>query len=46
MPQLHHPPVALREVVGERHLRAGQEPEHVKFSRAEPQQQVVTNPSW
>ena len=43
LPQFHHPPVALREIVGERHNRVRQEAEHVRLSRAEPQQQVVTD---
>src|ERR1700740_1766645 len=46
LPQFHHPPVALCEIIGEWHRRVGQEAKNVRPSRAESQQQVVANPSW
>ena len=39
--------LALGEIVGERHAQVGyQEAEHVRFARAEPQQQIVADPVW
>src|SRR3954465_15759738 len=45
LPQLHHPPVALHQIVGEGHLWVGEKAEHVLLAGAETQQKVVANPS-
>src|SRR4051812_16331910 len=43
LPQLHHPPVALHQIVGERHLWVAKKAEYVLLPRAEAEQQVVAN---
>ena len=45
LPQLHHPPILLREFVGEGHPRTGEESEHVLLA-LEAERKVVANPSW
>src|SRR3954462_2862103 len=45
LPQLHHPPVALHQIVGEGHPWVGEKAEYVWLAGAEAQQQVVANPS-
>src|SRR5215213_8065264 len=45
LPQLHHPPVALGQVVGEGPPWVGEKAEHVLLTGAETQQKVVANPS-
>src|SRR3954447_17336112 len=45
LPQLHHPPIALHQIVSEGHPRVGQKAEHVMLAHAEAQQEIVANPS-
>src|SRR3954465_12118856 len=45
LPQLHHPPVALHQIVGEGHPWVGEEAEYVLLPRAEAQQEIVANSS-
>jgi len=44
--QFHHSPVPFRQVVAERHKRVCEKAQHVGFSAAEPQEQIVANPAW
>src|SRR3954454_7598536 len=43
-PQLHHADVALRLVIGERHIEIRGEPKHVGFAVAQAEQQIVPGP--
>src|SRR5215213_11181915 len=45
LPQLHHPPVALHQIVGEGHPWVGKKAEYVLLAHAEAQQEIVANPS-
>src|SRR4051812_24319162 len=45
LPQLHHPPVALHQIVGEGHPWVSEKAQHVLLPHAEAEQQVVANPS-
>src|SRR5215210_9207774 len=45
LPQLHHPPVAVHQIVAERHSWVGEKTEYVWLPRAEAQQEIVANPS-
>src|SRR3954452_24445916 len=43
--QLHHPPVALHQIVAEGHPWVGEKAEHVWLTDTEAEQQVVASPS-
>src|ERR1700722_4175240 len=46
LPQLHHPSIPFRQVVGERYPRISEEVEHVLLVCAETQQEVVAGAPW
>jgi hypothetical protein len=45
LPQFHHPPIPLRQVIGEGHARISEEAEHIVFADTQAHQQIMANSS-